>query len=198
MKSIGNNEHVVSMLGLRRAVEPYFIILEYMERGNLQTYLCQVRGRKGATNTDVKCSNLTLTNTDLLKYSHQIAIGMDFISSKCIVHRDLATRNILVNELGVCKIAGFGLASGVVDERQYRNKIKGRLPIRWLAPETIDGTNFTTKSDVWSFGILLWEIVTMGNNPYPDMCEWEVTSSLQKGYRMPNPRIATRTCTLPC
>ncbi|XP_070548225.1 tyrosine-protein kinase receptor Tie-1-like [Ptychodera flava] len=112
---------------------------------------------------------------------------MDFISSKCIIHRDLATRNILVNELGVCKIAGFGLASGVVDERQYRYKIKGRLPIRWLAPETIDGTNFTTKSDVWSFGILLWEIVTMGNKPYPDMCEWEVTSSLQKGYRMPNP-----------
>ncbi|XP_070548049.1 fibroblast growth factor receptor 3-like [Ptychodera flava] len=183
MKSLGINENIVSTLGFSSELEPYYIILEYMEQGNLQTYLRMIRGTEGASKA---YDNFKLTNTDLLKYSQQIARGMEHISSKCI-HRDLATRNILVNNVGICKIAGFGLASEVVDERQYRSKIQDRLTIGWLAPETIDGTGFTTKSDVWSFGILLWEIVTMGNKPYKDMCTSELKSSLKEGYRMPKP-----------
>ncbi|XP_006821691.1 tyrosine-protein kinase receptor Tie-1-like, partial [Saccoglossus kowalevskii] len=103
------------------------------------------------------------------------------------VHRDLAARNILLNDKLVCKLSGFGLATDVLDQRDYEKRTQGRLPVRWMAPESILDGVYTNKSDVWSYGIVLWEIATLGGVPYNDMSTQEVIESVQDGYRMPRP-----------
>jgi serine/threonine protein kinase len=109
-----------------------------------------------------------LTSRDLIKFIYHVAKGMEHLASNCIVHRDLASRNILISSQRVCKIGDFGMArhmenSGDVYERHSRNT---KVPVRWMAPEVLVENSFTTKSDVFSFGILMWEIVTLGSTPY--------------------------------
>jgi serine/threonine protein kinase len=113
-------------------------------------------------------SQSRLTSRDLIKFIYHVAKGMEHISSNCIVHRDLASRNILISSQRVCKIGDFGMARhmesmGDVYERHSRN---AKIPVRWMAPEVLLNNSFTTKSDVFSFGILMWEIVTLGSTPY--------------------------------
>ncbi|XP_070550430.1 fibroblast growth factor receptor 3-like [Ptychodera flava] len=108
----------------------------------------------------------------------------DLSEDQCI-HRDLAARNVLIDEHNVCKISYFGLAHDVIEEDQYERNTQARLPIRWMSMESLLDGIFTTMSDVWSFGIVLWEIATMGYKPYPGMSGQEVISSLHEGSRMP-------------
>lgn len=91
-----------------------------------------------------------------------------------IIHRDLAARNILITEDHVCKVADFGFARDVCEAHVYERKSEGRLPIRWMAPESLYDNIFSVKSDVWSFGVLIWEIVTLGSTPYPGLSAQEV------------------------
>ncbi|XP_022109094.1 fibroblast growth factor receptor 3-like, partial [Acanthaster planci] len=91
---------------------------------------------------------------------------MSFISSQKCVHRDLAARNVLVSDDLVCKVSDFGLARDVMNIRIYQRESKGALPMRWMALESLLSDVYTTESDVWSFGVLLWEIITLGARPY--------------------------------
>lgn len=91
-----------------------------------------------------------------------------------IIHRDLAARNVLITEEHTCKVADFGFARDVIASHVYERKSEGRLPIRWMAPESLYDNIFTVKSDVWSFGVLIWEVVTLGSTPYPGLSAAEV------------------------
>ncbi|XP_061198894.1 tyrosine-protein kinase Lyn isoform X3 [Neopsephotus bourkii] len=120
----------------------------------------------------------------LIDFSAQIAEGMAYIERKNYIHRDLRAANVLVSDLLMCKIADFGLAR-VIEDNEYTAREGAKFPIKWTAPEAINYGSFTIKSDVWSFGILLYEIITYGKIPYPGMSNSDVMVALQRGYRMP-------------
>lgn len=109
-----------------------------------------------------------------------------------IIHRDLAARNILVTDDRVCKISDFGFARDVASSRVYERKSEGRLPIRWMAPESLYDNMYSAKSDVWSFGVLMWEIVTLGSTPYPGMAAADVMNRIRDGYRLDKPQHCRR------
>uniref|UniRef100_A0A803YAY7 Tyrosine-protein kinase n=1 Tax=Meleagris gallopavo TaxID=9103 RepID=A0A803YAY7_MELGA len=153
--------------------EPIYIITEYMEKGSLVDFLKTSEGIK-------------LSINKLLDMAAQIAEGMAFIEAKNYIHRDLRAANILVSEALCCKIADFGLAR-LIEDNEYTAREGAKFPIKWTAPEAINYGTFTIKSDVWSFGILLTEIVTYGRIPYPGMTNPEVIQNLERGYRMPQP-----------
>ncbi|XP_046511668.1 tyrosine-protein kinase Blk isoform X1 [Equus quagga] len=152
--------------------EPIYIVTEYMARGCLLDFLKTDEGSK-------------LSLPRLIDMSAQIAEGMAYIEQMNSIHRDLRAANILVSETLCCKIADFGLAR--IIDNEYTAQEGAKFPIKWTAPEAIHFGVFTIKADVWSFGILLMEIVTYGRVPYPGMSNPEVVRSLERGYRMPRP-----------
>ncbi|XP_033932185.1 tyrosine-protein kinase Blk [Pseudochaenichthys georgianus] len=152
--------------------EPILIVTEFMINGCLLDYLKSDEGKK-------------LKMNKLIDMSAQIAEGMEYIEGKNYIHRDVRAANILVSDDIHCKIADFGLAR--IIESEYTAQEGAKFPIKWTAPEAINFGTFSIKSDVWSFGILLTEIVTYGRIPYPGMTNPEVIRSLDQSYRMPCP-----------
>ncbi|KAM6179031.1 vascular endothelial growth factor receptor 1 [Rhynchocyon petersi] len=133
-----------------------------------------------------------ITMEDLISYSFQVARGMEFLSSRKCIHRDLAARNILLSENHVVKICDFGLARDIYKNPDYVRKGDTRLPLKWMAPESIFDKIYSTKSDVWSFGVLLWEIFSLGGSPYPGVqLDEDFCSRLKEGMRMRAPEYAT-------
>ncbi|KAK8404227.1 hypothetical protein O3P69_000351 [Scylla paramamosain] len=155
--------------------EPFYIITELMRNGSLLDYL---RDR----------SRDPLPLMDQVHIGAQVAEGMQYLEWKNYIHRDLAARNVLVGENLTVKVADFGL-SRLVQEDEYLAQEGARFPIKWTAPEALRFNKFTTKSDVWSFGVLLMEVVTSGAIPYPTMNNTEVIEALERDYRMPRPAM---------
>uniref|UniRef100_A0A3Q1HVT1 Tyrosine-protein kinase n=1 Tax=Anabas testudineus TaxID=64144 RepID=A0A3Q1HVT1_ANATE len=164
---------LVRLYAVVTKIEPIYIITEYMAKGSLLDFL----------KSDEGCR---LHLPKLIDFSAQIAEGMAYIEKKNYIHRDLRAANVLVSESLLCKIADFGLAR-VIEDDEYSAREGAKFPIKWTAPEAINYGSFTIKSDMWSFGVLLYEIITYGKIPYPGMTKGEVISSVQRGYRMPRP-----------
>uniref|UniRef100_A0A8C5SX47 receptor protein-tyrosine kinase n=1 Tax=Laticauda laticaudata TaxID=8630 RepID=A0A8C5SX47_LATLA len=134
---------------------------------------------------------LALDVEDLLSFSYQVAKGMSFLSSKNCIHRDLAARNILLTHGRITKICDFGLARDIRNDSNYVVKGNARLPVKWMAPESIFECVYTFESDVWSYGILLWELFSLGSSPYPGMpVDSKFYKNIKEGYRMFSPEYA--------
>lgn len=164
------HENLIKLYAVCTQQEPILIVTELMRNGCLLDYLKSKKGRE-------------LTIVTLVNMGEQIARGMAYLEEMRYVHRDLAARNILVGERNLVKIADFGLAR-LIKENDYEARIGTRFPIKWTAPEAAQYNKFTTKSDVWSFGILLTELVTYGRVPYPGLTNTEVLQQVEKGMRM--------------
>ncbi|CAL4060309.1 unnamed protein product [Meganyctiphanes norvegica] len=170
MKKLGFHKNLVQLLGVCTMEEPMYIVTEFMTHGSLLEYLRETEGIEFHV---------------LMNMAAQVASGMAHIEIKKYIHRDLAARNVLVGENNIVKVADFGL-SRLIDEGIYISK-STNIPIKWTAPEACTAKQFTIKSDVWSFGILLFEIFTKGGNPYPGMSNEEVLKQVIDGYRMSRP-----------
>ncbi|XP_033112094.1 proto-oncogene tyrosine-protein kinase ROS-like [Anneissia japonica] len=184
---MGNFKHpnILALLGVCLDNDPQYIILELMEGGDLLNYLRAGRGIAGGP------AKLTLLN--LIDIIIDVAAGCKYLESMHFVHRDIAARNCLVSTkaYGVedcsVKIGDFGLARDVYKSDYYRKEGEGLLPVRWMPPEAIMDGVFTNFSDVWAFGIVLWEVLTLGQQPYPARSNVEVLQFVTEGGRLDSP-----------
>uniref|UniRef100_A0A8B9RGY5 receptor protein-tyrosine kinase n=1 Tax=Astyanax mexicanus TaxID=7994 RepID=A0A8B9RGY5_ASTMX len=183
---LGQHPNIINLIGACENRGYLYIAIEFAPYGNLLDFLRKSR----VLETDPAFAKehgtaSTLTSQQLLQFAVDVATGMHYLSDKQFIHRDLAARNVLVGDNLVAKIADFGLSRG---EEVYVKKTMGRLPVRWMAIESLNYSVYTTKSDVWSFGVLLWEIVSLGGTPYCGMTCAELYEKLPQGYRMEKPR----------
>ncbi|GMR33798.1 hypothetical protein PMAYCL1PPCAC_03993, partial [Pristionchus mayeri] len=186
MKRIGYHDRIVNMLACVTVSEPIFLICEYCVNGDLLEFMRQRRKfmLENPVETD---SGKIITAKKQLMFAIQIAYGLEYLSSQGFIHRDIAARNILVDHQESCKIGDFGLARSVKEENETYQAQGGKLPLKWMSPEAIGKYSFSTASDVWSFGVLLFEIVTLGGTPYAGWPAAELLSRLKRGERMDRP-----------
>ncbi|XP_043284804.1 insulin-like growth factor 1 receptor [Venturia canescens] len=155
--------HIIKLLGVVSDGSPPYVIMELMDNGDLKTYLRRIRE-----------THLVPDVSRVIRMAGEIADGMAYLESKKFVHRDLAARNCMVSKDLVCKIGDFGMARDIYATDYYKIGKKGLLPIRWMAPENLSDGVFTSDSDVWSFGIVLYEILTLAEIPYQGFSNEEV------------------------
>ncbi|XP_070577297.1 tyrosine kinase receptor Cad96Ca-like [Ptychodera flava] len=204
MLSIIPHENIIRLLGcITQSGSPKpSIIMEFAPYGNLG----EVLKRSTRQNDDVKNgggddedlyvysevfeSKNSVTSEQLMLFAEQIVIGLDHLASQKIIHRKLGVRNVLLGDGKICKIAAFSYAIRS-DKETVKDSLGGRLPIRWMAPESLVSTEFSLKSDVWTYGIVLWEIITLGALPYPGLVNKEISEHIKHGQRMGKPPHCT-------
>ncbi|XP_055518101.1 fibroblast growth factor receptor 1-like isoform X4 [Leucoraja erinacea] len=193
MKMIGKHKNIINLLGACTQDGPLYVIVEFASKGNLREYLRARRppGMEYCYNP-THMPNEQLSFKDLVSCAYQVSRGMEYLASKKCIHRDLAARNVLVTEENVMKIADFGLARDIHHIDYYKKTTNGRLPVKWMAPEALFDRIYTHQSDVWSFGVLLWEIFTLGGSPYPGIPVEELFKLLKEGHRMDKPSNCTQ------
>uniref|UniRef100_A0A1A8D2I9 receptor protein-tyrosine kinase n=2 Tax=Nothobranchius TaxID=28779 RepID=A0A1A8D2I9_NOTKA len=169
-----DHPNIIRLEGVVTRSKPVMIVTEYMENGSLDSFL-----RK---------HDAQFTGIQLVGMLRGIASGMKYLSDMGYVHRDLAARNILVNSNLVCKVSDFGMSRVLEDDPEAAYTTRGgKIPIRWTAPEAIAYRKFTSSSDVWSYGIVMWEVMSYGERPYWDMSNQDVIKAIDEGYRLPPP-----------
>uniref|UniRef100_A0A6I8P6Z8 receptor protein-tyrosine kinase n=1 Tax=Ornithorhynchus anatinus TaxID=9258 RepID=A0A6I8P6Z8_ORNAN len=169
-----DHPNIIHLEGVVTKSKPVMIVTEYMENGSLDTFLKKNDGQ--------------FTVIQLVGMLRGIASGMKYLSDMGYVHRDLAARNILINSNLVCKVSDFGLSRVLEDDPEAAYTTRGgKIPIRWTAPEAIAFRKFTSASDVWSYGIVMWEVVSYGERPYWEMTNQDVIKAVEEGYRLPSP-----------
>ncbi|XP_076001006.1 ephrin type-A receptor 3-like [Genypterus blacodes] len=169
-----DHPNIIRLEGVVTKCKPVMIITEFMENGSLDTFLKKHDGQ--------------FTVIQLVGMLRGIASGMKYLSDMSYIHRDLAARNILVNSNLVCKVSDFGLSRVLEDDPEAAYTTRGgKIPIRWTAPEAIAYRKFTSASDVWSYGIVMWEVISYGERPYWEMSNQDVIKAIEEGYRLPAP-----------
>uniref|UniRef100_A0A7N6F981 receptor protein-tyrosine kinase n=1 Tax=Anabas testudineus TaxID=64144 RepID=A0A7N6F981_ANATE len=168
------HQNIIRLEGVVTKFKHAMIVTEYMENGALDRYLKDHDGE--------------FSSFQLVGMLRGIAAGMKYLSDMSYVHRDLAARNILVNNTLECKVSDFGLSRVLEDDPEGTYTTSGgKIPIRWTAPEAIAYRKFTSASDVWSFGIVMWEVMAFGERPYWDMSNHEVMKAINEAFRLPAP-----------
>lgn len=167
-----NHHNVVRLLGQCREAEPHYMILEYVDLGDLKQFL------RISKSKDEKMKPLSTKQKVAL--CSQVALGMEHLSNHRFVHKDLAARNCLVSAQRVVKVSALGLNKDVYNSEYYHLR-QAWVPLRWMPSEAVQDDDFSTKSDVWSFGVLMWEVFTLGEMPYADLADDAVLAGLQGG-----------------
>uniref|UniRef100_A0A669C5J5 Tyrosine-protein kinase n=1 Tax=Oreochromis niloticus TaxID=8128 RepID=A0A669C5J5_ORENI len=168
-----DHPNIVKLIGVCTQKQPIYIIMELIQGGDFLSFL--------------RTEGHSLTPKMLVKMTENVASGMEYLESKKCIHRDLAARNCLVAEGNVVKISDFGMSRQEDDGVYSAEGGLRQIPVKWTAPEALNYGRYTTESDVWSFGILLWETFSMGMTPYTSMTNQQTREEVEKGYRMPAP-----------
>ncbi|KAG7468187.1 hypothetical protein MATL_G00140190 [Megalops atlanticus] len=176
-----NCHHVVRLLGVVSQGQPTLVIMELMTRGDLKSYLRSLRSQENSS-----CQSLPPLKK-MIQMAGEIADGMAYLNANKFVHRDLAARNCMVAEDFTVKIGDFGMTRDIYETDYYRKGGKGLLPVRWMSPESLKDGVFTTNSDVWSFGVVLWEIATLAEQPYQGMSNEQVLRFVMEGGLLDKP-----------
>ncbi|XP_051861279.1 focal adhesion kinase 1 isoform X2 [Drosophila albomicans] len=167
-----DHPHIIRLIGIC-SIMPIWIVMELAKLGELRAYL--------------KANSDRLSHATLLKYCYQLSTALSYLESKKFVHRDIAARNVLVSTPTCVKLADFGLSRWVSDQSYYHSTPTVALPIKWMSPESINFRRFTTASDVWMFGVCIWEILMLGVKPFQGVKNSEVITKLENGERLPLP-----------
>uniref|UniRef100_A0A8C4DZ59 Tyrosine-protein kinase receptor n=1 Tax=Dicentrarchus labrax TaxID=13489 RepID=A0A8C4DZ59_DICLA len=175
-----NCHHVVRLLGVVSQGQPTLVIMELMTRGDLKSHLRSLR-KENST------SQVLPPLKKMIQMAGEIADGMSYLNANKFVHRDLAARNCMVAEDFTVKIGDFGMTRDIYETDYYRKGGKGLLPVRWMSPESLKDGVFTTMSDVWSFGVVLWEIATLAEQPYQGMSNEQVLRFVMEGGLLDKP-----------
>ncbi|KAM3870036.1 NT-3 growth factor receptor [Diretmus argenteus] len=187
------HEHIVKFYGVCVDGDPLIMVFEYMKHGDLNKFL-RAHGPDALILVDGQPlqTNGELGLSQMLHIASQIAAGMIYLASQHFVHRDLATRNCLVGNGLLVKIGDFGMSRDIYSTDYYRVGGHTMLPIRWMPPESIMYRKFTTESDVWSFGVILWEIFTYGKQPWFQLANNEVIECITQGRVLERPRVCPK------
>ncbi|XP_052273809.1 fibroblast growth factor receptor 1-like isoform X1 [Dreissena polymorpha] len=191
MKAIQPHPNILPLIGCYTAGDPWLMVVEHAVEGSLYQYLQQRRPGNGRVLiTSGHADTVTMNNgglnaLKLLSLAIQIVTGLIHINRYKMIFYRLRSANILVCKGGVCKLAGFGFTHDICKRNIYESN---SAPVRWMSPESLQDNVYNMKTDVWSFGVVLWEIINYGHLPYPDMGPQEVADRIQAGYRMPQPQ----------